>query len=229
MSNEHAGGEDRPERGTMSAAAWDDRYRQGRQWSVEPNRFVVAQLDEAPLPVGRALDLGCGEGRNAVWLAERGWEVLGLDLSAVACERARDVATERGLSVELRVGDAVAAESELAAERGEGWDLVLVSYLHVPPEQRRRLLAGVRWALAPGATLLLVGHDRRNHVHGWGGPSDPDVLWSPTEVTVEFAPTSYRVDTATVVERAVETDLGPRVALDTLVRVCSAPGFPLSR
>ncbi|MEM9037057.1 MAG: class I SAM-dependent methyltransferase [Actinomycetota bacterium] len=221
MSEQHAGGDDRPQRGTMSAADWDDRYRQGRQWSVEPNRFVVAQLKETPVPAGRALDLGSGEGRNAVWLAEQGWDVIGVDVSSVATERGREIADELGVSVDLRVGDVVSIETDLADVRGDGWDLVLVSYLHLPADQRRRLLAAVRWALAPNGTFLLVGHDLRNLRDGWGGPSDPDVLWSPKEVAVEFSPGRYRIDAAGVVEREVETELGTRTALDTLVRIRS--------
>lgn len=219
MHDDHggSGGTGRP----MSADDWDARYRSGRQWSVEPNRFLVEQLADRPLPPGRAIDLGCGEGRNAVWLAEQGWDVIGIDLSSVAIERGREVAASTSIDVDLRVGDVLAAEEELAGERGDGWDLVLICYVHLPPAERQRLLALARWALAPGGTFLLIGHDLRNLRDGWGGPSDPEVLWSPKEVAADFAPSSFAIESAGVVERPVETEHGPRVALDTLVRLRS--------
>ncbi|MEM8902251.1 MAG: class I SAM-dependent methyltransferase [Actinomycetota bacterium] len=220
MNDEHGGvGEAQPGRppGTMSAADWDARYRAGRQWSVEPNRFLVEQLTDRPVPAGRALDLACGEGRNALWLAAEGWDVLGVDVSEVGIERGR--AAAGSLTVDLRVGDALTVDVDLADDRGDGWDLVLVSYLHLPSSDRRRLLERVRWALAPGATFLLIGHDLRNLRDGWGGPTDPEVLWSPKEVAADFSPSRFSIEAAGVVERTVETELGPRIALDTLVRL----------
>lgn len=226
MGDEHGGvGEAMPERaaGVMSAADWDARYRSGRQWSVEPNRFLVEQLTDWPLPIGRAIDLGCGEGRNALWLADQGWEVVGVDISSVAIERGRELAASQSLDVDLRVGDVLAVDEQLADECGDGWDLVLLAYLHLPADGRRRLLELARWALAPGGTFLLIGHDLRNLRDGWGGPSDPAVLWSPKEVAAEFSPSSFAIEAAGVVERPVETEHGPRVALDTLVRLRSTP------
>ncbi len=224
MSDEHGGvGEAMPDRpsGVMSASDWDARYRSGRQWSVEPNRFLVEQLVEHPVPVGRAIDLGCGEGRNALWLAEQGWDVVGVDQSSVAIERGREVAASASIAVDLRVGDVLTVDDQLADERGDGWDLVLLAYVHLRPEQRRRLLEVARWALAPDGTFLLIGHDLRNLRDGWGGPSDPEVLWSPKEVAADFSPSSFVIEAAGVVERPVETEHGPRIALDTLVRLRS--------
>ncbi|MEO1063064.1 MAG: class I SAM-dependent methyltransferase [Actinomycetota bacterium] len=221
MHDEHGGSGRVGSSGSMSAADWDERYRSGRQWSVEPNRFLVEQLVDRPLPAGRALDLGCGEGRNALWLAEQGWEVTGVDLSSVAIERGRQVAASASIDLDLHVGDVLAVEGELADARGDGWDLVLVSYVHLPPADRLRLLSLARWALADGGTFLLIGHDLRNLRDGWGGPSDPEVLWSPKEVAADFAPSSFAIESAGVVERPVETEHGTRVALDTLVRLRS--------
>lgn len=224
MDDEHDGvGAALPDRrpGVMSAADWDARYRAGRQWSVEPNRFLVEQLADGPLPAGRAIDLGCGEGRNALWLAEQGWDVLGVDLSSVAIERGRAAAATGEIAVDLRVGDVLSIDEQLEHDRGDGWDLVLLAYVHLPADDRRRLLGLARWALAPGGTVLVIGHDLRNLRDGWGGPSDPEVLWSPKEVAADFSPSRFAIESAGVVERPVDTEHGPRVALDTLVRLRS--------
>ena len=85
----------------MDAQAWDARYAAARQWSVEPNGFVADRLGD--LSPGRGLDLACGEGRNALWLARLGWQMTALDFSAVALQRGREAATGLGEDVAARV------------------------------------------------------------------------------------------------------------------------------
>lgn len=192
----------------MKAADWDARYAERPLvWSAEPNRFVEREL--AALPPGRALDLACGEGRNALWLASLGWEVRGLDFSTVAIERGAQRAAEAGLEVDLRVGDVLELGEEAA------WDLVLLSYLQLPPPGRRTVLGASVRALAPGGTLLLVAHDLRNLAEGVGGPQDASLLWSVEEVVAALGP-ALVVERAQVEERTVAD--APRPALDTLVR-----------
>ena len=88
----------------MDAEGWDRRYEgSDLLWTAEPNRFLVAEV--AGLEPGRALDVGTGEGRNAVWLAEQGWRVTGVDFSAVGLEKARHLATARGVEVEWVLAD----------------------------------------------------------------------------------------------------------------------------
>ena len=88
----------------MDRADWDERYAGSELlWSAEPNRFLVAET--AGLTPGRALDLACGEGRNAVWLARRGWQVTGVDYSEVAIEKARRLASARKANVDWVVAD----------------------------------------------------------------------------------------------------------------------------
>jgi 2-polyprenyl-3-methyl-5-hydroxy-6-metoxy-1,4-benzoquinol methylase len=83
---------------------WDRRYSQpDLLWSATPNRFLVREVAE--LPPGRALDLACGEGRNALWLAERGWTVTGVDYSAVAIEKARRRSHDEGAEVDFACAD----------------------------------------------------------------------------------------------------------------------------
>jgi SAM-dependent methyltransferase len=194
----------------MQRAEWDLRYAEsGLLWSAEPNRFLVAEVSK--LAPGRALDLACGEGRNAVWLARNGWDVTGVDFSEVAIAKAREVSRGAGVAAEWLVADLLDYEPPAAA-----FDLVAVLYLHVPEPDRAVILPRAAAALAPGGTFLLVGHDSRNLGRGYGGPKEPAVLYTPEEI-VEHLP-GLEVERAELVERPVETPEGPRVALDALVR-----------
>src|SRR5919199_6018430 len=95
--HQHPSSDSRPAPG--DAQAWDERYASAEQvWSGEPNGALVAEVSS--LTPGTALDVGCGEGADAVWLARRGWRVTALDVSAVALERARRHAEDAGVSVE---------------------------------------------------------------------------------------------------------------------------------
>ncbi len=194
----------------MKREDWDRRY-EGRElvWTAEPNRFLVREVEG--LRAGRALDLAAGEGRNAVWLAERGFEVDAVDFSAVAVEKGTRLAAARGVEVSWRVEDVLAWTPPEAA-----YDLVVVLYLHLPQQELVGVLEGAAAAVAPGGTFLLVGHDVSNLEHGVGGPSDPEVLTSPERVVAALAGLS--IEKAEVVERPVQTEEGERIALDTLVR-----------
>ncbi|MFC7739793.1 class I SAM-dependent methyltransferase [Nocardiopsis composta] len=104
----------------MDSKAWDERYRAtGLVWGAGPNRFVVEQTEG--LAPGRALDLAAGEGRNAVWLAERGWRVTAVDFSPVAVERGRRIAAERGADVEWAAADVRAYTPNPAATTWCSW------------------------------------------------------------------------------------------------------------
>lgn len=154
----------------MDAGGWDARYAEAQQWSDEPNAVAAGIL--ADLPAGRALDLAAGEGRMALWLAARGWQVTALDFSAVGLERGRSRADALGLRVDWQVADATTAD--LGDRR---YDLVLVLYLHLPRSTLLPVLTRAAAAVAAGGRLLLLGHDRDNLVRGVGGPQDPDVLY----------------------------------------------------
>jgi SAM-dependent methyltransferase len=189
---------------------WNARYAQERLvWGLSPNRFVDAEL--ADLAPGRALDLACGEGRNAVWLAERGWRVTGIDFSDVAVARARRLAEARGVTVDLVEGDVLLTPFEPSA-----FDLVLISYLQLPAAERRAMLERAADALAPGGVFLLVAHDLRNLEEGHGGPSDPAVLWTAAEIVEILSLEGLAIERAGEVLR--EVDRAPRPAIDTLVR-----------
>jgi SAM-dependent methyltransferase len=191
---------------------WNRRYldrEHEHEPPAEPNRFVFAEL--AALAPGRALDLGCGMGRNAVWLAEGGWDVTAVDFSDVAVRRARRLAARRGVRVEW-----LRADLRNYAPPEGAFDLVLLAYVHLPREERRLVLRRAAAALAPGGTLLAVGHDLRNLTEGWGGPSNPDVLYTPDDLVADLE--GLAIERAERVTRTVETDEGEAEAVDALVR-----------
>ncbi len=196
----------------MDRADWDARYAAADLvWSAEPNRFVEAETEA--LPPGRALELAAGEGRNAIWLAENGWKVTAVDFSRVALQKAAHLAAARGVTLEL-------SEADVTLDRPEhgAFDLVLVAYLQTPANDRAAWLGHAVHALAPGGTLLLVGHDRSNLAGGYGGPQDAAVLTTPDELATDLAAAGLEIEKAELVERVVETPDGPRTAIDHLVR-----------
>ena len=194
----------------MEREGWNRKHREaGLLFGAEPNRFLVAEVGD--LPAGRALDLACGSGRNAVWLAAGGWRVTGVDFSDVALAQARALAAERGVEVEWVQGD---LREWQPPERQ--FDLVAVLYLQVPAHERRAVLARSAAAVAPGGTLLVVGHDLENLDGGHGGPQDPRVLFTPDEVAGELP--GLEIEKAERVLRPVETEDGQVQAIDALVR-----------
>jgi SAM-dependent methyltransferase len=191
--------------GQVDAEEWNRRYADTElMWSAGPNRFVEAEL--ADLPAGRALDLAAGEGRNAIWLARRGWRVTAVDFSSVAIERGRRVAS--GVAVDWVVADA------LTWSPPDDFDLVLVAYLQLAPPDLEAALARAAAAVAPGGTLLVVGHDLTNLTDGVGGPPYPDRLYTPDAVAAVVAAGGLKVTRAERVRRPVDD----REAIDTLVR-----------
>ena len=194
----------------MNREHWDERYgTEELIWKAEPNRFLVEELDA--LPPGRALDLACGEGRNAVWLASKGWRVTGADFSRAGLAKAQRLATDRGVEVTWVEADVVEWRPPTAS-----FDLVVVMYLHLPAEQRRRALAHAAAALAPGGVLLVVGHDTSNLLKGTGGPQDPAVLFTPEEIVEDLS--GLQIERAEQVKRTVVSDAGEATAIDALVR-----------
>ena len=200
----------------MDRDDWDARYASEELvWSAAPNQFLVSEI--AGLTPGRALDVACGEGRNAIWLAERGWTVTAFDFSSVALDKARRLGAARGVTVAWELADV----TEYTPATSQ-FDLVIVMYLHLPEPQRRIAFGRAADAMAPGGTLLVVGHDITNPQAGWGGPQDTSVLYGPDDIVANF--NRLEIVRAARVERRVATDDGDKVAIDALVRATRPPG-----
>ena len=210
---------------------WDDRYAASPLVSSSGPNAVVAH-ETADLPPGRALDLAAGEGRNALWLAEHGWQVTAVDFSAVATRRTAELAAQR-LGVDAERLTAVTADLG-AWTPSDPVDLTVLAYFQVPAGVRRRVHRTAAGALAPGGTFLLVAHHSDNLEHGVGGPQDATVLFGPDDVVADLEGTGLVIDRAERVDRPVaggghahDAD-GPhdgdgRPALDVLVRAHRPP------
>lgn len=141
---------------THTQQFWEDFYRERPVWSGRPNVLLVREVEA--LPPGTALDLGCAEGADAVWLAQRGWRVVGADVSASALRRAAAHAAEAGVEVDWQRHDLFHSFPDGA------FDLVCAQYLHSPVEaagQRTAVLRRAAAAVALGGLLLVVGHQER--------------------------------------------------------------------
>lgn len=205
----------------MDAADWDARYAESELvWSRGPNRLVEAECSD--LQPGRAVDLACGEGRNAIWLAGRGWDVTAVDFSQVALDKGRRLA-----------GDVLVdwVRADATAWRGEGYDLAVVAYFQVPPTDRRPAVRHLVESLRPGGTLVWVGHDSTNLAEGTGGPQDPSVLMTAEDLLSDLEGIPVDVERAERVARVVTTADGhgaevERTAWDCYLRVRRAVLLP---
>jgi SAM-dependent methyltransferase len=187
---------------------WNRRYASvPLLWAVDPGPFLGQEV--GGMPPGRALDLGSGEGRNAIWLAQHGWKVTGVDFSEVAVGRAADLAEEAGVSGAVTWVVADLASYEPARD---AFDLVLLMFVHLAAGQRAGLLERAVGALAPGGTILVVGYDTANATEGDGGVRDPAILFSPDDIVAELG--------GLEVERAEQLRVGN--AVDAIVRASRA-------
>ncbi|MCF6508900.1 class I SAM-dependent methyltransferase [Blastococcus sp. MG754426] len=167
---------------------YDELYRSAPAvWSGRPNRQLVEEA--AGLPAGTALDAGAGEGGDALWLAERGWRVTAVDFSPVALERAAAAARARGLADRV---EWVHADLEQWAPPAGGFDLVAAHYLHATWADRAEVFRRLAAAVAPGGTLLVVGHLLGD---GWGHGEhhahEPGVLYTAEDVAAVLDPDEW--------------------------------------
>jgi len=199
----------------MDRDGWNQRYETAEYiWHAEPNQFVAEHLGD--LAPGDAIDLGAGEGRNAVWLAEQGWRVTAVDFSEVALTKARRLADDRGVAIETVAADVTKWEPPSPV------DLVVLAYLQLPSDVQQSVLRRVAGWVRPSGTVFVIAHDRTNVADGHGGPPVEDVCYDVERTTAALAP--LEIDRAEVVERRVDTPDGERVALDTLVIANRADG-----
>src|SRR3954447_408204 len=159
-------------------------------WSGRPNTQLGAEA--ADLPAGTALDVGCGEGADAVWLARRGWQVVAVDFAATALERGAAAAAAAGKEVAARIvwvrADVTRWTPEPAA-----FGLVSAQFMHLPPDERRELFARRAAAVRPGGTLLVVGHDVSDIAAGAHRPPEPERFFTAQEVAAALDPDAWDV------------------------------------
>ena len=170
---------------------WDERHREGDFEGEGPNPTLV--LGTAGLLPGTALELAAGSGTNAVWLAGQGWRTTAVDWSPVGLANGQAKAKAAGVEVEWLERDLFAWSPP-----GRSFDLVVIVYLHVPPDERAKIYPRAAAAVAPRGRLLVVGHDRLNATEGEGGPPDTVRLFTADEIAREL----LAVDPTLVVERS---------------------------
>ena len=193
----------------MSNAFWDDRYSTAAAagdavWSIEPNAWI--EQVTGTLPPGNAIDLAAGEGRNALWLASRGWSVTAVDFSAAGLAIGRKRAATAALDLDWVTADATSWVSPTPV------DLVVIAYLQLPAPDLTRAISNAILSLAAGGTLALIGHDSENLEHGVGGPQDATMLYDLE--TVRSA--AVGLDIAEC-RRYNRTTADGRIAIDTIL------------
>jgi len=200
----------------MDSTTWDKKYKDSELlWSADANIWVKDLTQD--LPAGTALDIAAGEGRNALWLVARGWEVTAVDFSVVALQRARALADEH-LGRDADRLTTLEADVETWVPKVRSYDLVLVAYLHLPEQLRRSVMRAAAEAVASGGTLLVVGHDLENLGSGHGGPQNPEVLYRPSDIVADIEPAGLIVDRSETAARSVTDGQGqPAEVLDALV------------
>jgi len=201
----------------FSQEAWDERYRsRDAFWSGNPNPHLVAEVGD--LIPGHALDVGAGEGADAIWLASRGWHVIAVDLSTVALERASAHADRAGPDIARRI-DWV-HDDVTSWDPGTGrYDLVSVQYMHLPPAPRKAMLEQLATAVAPGGSLLIVGHHPSDLHTTVQRPHTPELLFTGDDIAAELDPGRWTIITNAAPERTATDPDGNAVTVhDTVLR-----------
>jgi SAM-dependent methyltransferase len=203
---------------------WDARYSATEKvWSGKPNQRLVEQA--ADLPPGRALEVGSGEGADAIWLAARGWEVLGVDVSQVALDRSAARAAAKGPDIAGRLrwqqADVLSWEPEPAR-----YDLVSAQFMHLPRPSLRVLHHRLAAAVRPGGSLIVVGHhptDMETFGHGWRA----GMLFTADDVIAALDPDDWRIAAPTAPERqAIGPDGEPMNLRDAVLHAVRLPAPP---
>ncbi|MBC3839985.1 class I SAM-dependent methyltransferase [Streptacidiphilus sp. 4-A2] len=194
----HGDGTDTP---VFDQAFWDDRYRSAHSvWSGRPNAHLISEV--TGLTPGSALDIGCGEGADALWLAQQGWTVTAVDLSVVALERAAARAAEADPQAAARITWKHADITEWTPEAG-AYDLVSSHYIHVVQERRGELHQRMATAAAPGGILLIVGHHPWDQDTTMPRPRAAGIFYTAEEVAAQLPAQEWTVLTEDA--RAQET------------------------
>ncbi len=180
-------------------AAWDERYSSAdRIWSGHPNPHLVAAA--AKLTAARALDVGCGEGADAIWLASQGWQVTGIDVSAVALNRAASQASAAGEQIARRItwqrADVLSWIPPLRQ-----FDLVSAQFMQLPPPELESLHRRLADTVRLGGVLLIVGHHPSDLDTGIGRPHHPDLMFTAEQVAARLDPGEWAITVIGAPER----------------------------
>lgn len=172
------------------AAFWNEIWDDSDPECAAPDAILASET--AHMPPGSALDLGCGDGGNAVWLAKQGWRVTALDFSRNAIRTGKRLALRERVDVEFITADAAAHKPQTR------YDLIISFYIQLQPAQRAAMLSNAAHALKPGGTLLIVAHDRSTPPSGWS-KRDLLTLVNPDEIEAELDGL-LRIEGALVIE-----------------------------
>lgn len=170
---------------------WDDRYRSRSElWSGEPNPHLISNASE--LSAGTALDVGSGEGADAIWLAERGWRVTAVDVSTVALRRGAARAEEVGADVARRI-DWLHEDVLTWAPAPASYDLASAQFMQVPEGPRESLFGRLAASVALGGTLLIVGHHPSDLQTTVPRPPLPELFFTASEVAASLDPEVWEI------------------------------------
>jgi SAM-dependent methyltransferase len=198
----------------FTAEYWDDRYGStGQVWSGSPNTHLVAIA--SGLEPGDALDVGSGEGADAIWLAAAGWRVTGVDISTVALQRAAAAAGAVGSRITWEVADVLTWAPPAGA-----YDLVSAQFMHLPLPALTDLLRRLTAATRPGATLLVVLH----HPDDVPSHARRDLFVTADELVATLDPAMWSSLDLTTPERTATDPAGEHVTRRDLVLVATRPG-----
>ena len=196
---------------------WNERYgSHGSLWSGNPNRYLVSEV--SGLAPGTALDAGCGEGADAIWLARQGWQVTGLDVSTVALQRAAAHAASAGAEIAGRI-DWQHADLLTWEPGAARYDLASAQYMHLPPGLRESVFGHLAAAVAPGGTLLIVGHHPSDLQTTMRRPPLPELFFTGDDIAALLDPADWDIVTNAAPERSATDPDGQSVTLrDTVLR-----------
>lgn len=195
---------------------WNERYgSQERLWSGNPNVRLVEEA--ADLPPGTALDIGCGEGADAIWLASRGWQVTGTDISTVALDRAAAHAGD--LTITWLRADLLSWTPRPAA-----YDLVSAHFMQLPPALREPLFSTWAAAVSPGGSLLIVGHHPSDMHVTAHRPDMPELFYTADDVAALLNHDDWEIVTNTAPARTITDPDGNEITFhDAVLRARRKP------